>query len=171
MTICWCEQLLNSYKVLETTTIAFKLPRWAGNYHTGRTGHLSFTSKCSDFFLCRNVYYGSFYHFHRQIWAKILRTLGKVGPMLSGETRILRKKIIFKQNFELEGTLRHIYTEAHCRISPLCVLSCKTEQKWKWHQPFCIQFSAWKLPRRVPDVAWEQNYVNTISPLCVLSCQ
>ena len=39
-----------SYKVLETITIAFWLPRWAGNYHAGRVGHESFTSKCSDCF-------------------------------------------------------------------------------------------------------------------------
>ena len=33
------------------------------------------------------------------MWAKILRTLGKVGPMLSGETRTLRKKITFQTKF------------------------------------------------------------------------
>ena len=64
------------------------------------------------FFLCRNVYSGSFYHFHRQMisnsiyltdWVKILRTLGKVGPMLSGETRILRKKITFQTKFWARG--------------------------------------------------------------------
>ena len=36
--------------VLATTKIAFYLQRCAGNYHTGRTGHESFTSKCSDMF-------------------------------------------------------------------------------------------------------------------------
>ena len=65
------------------------------------------------FFLCRNVYSGSFYHFHRQMisnsiqfdryGAKILRTLGKVGPMLSGETRTKRKKITFQTKFWARG--------------------------------------------------------------------
>ena len=39
------------------------------------------------------------FHLIRQIWAKILQTLGKVGPMFSGETRILRKKITFQSKF------------------------------------------------------------------------
>ena len=54
------------YKVLATTTITF-------NYHdelettTGKTGPESFTSKHLDFFLCKNVKLGSFYHFHRKM--------------------------------------------------------------------------------------------------------
>ena len=38
-----------------------------------------------------------------QIWAKILRTLGKVGPMLSGETRTKRKNITFQTKFWARG--------------------------------------------------------------------
>ena len=44
------------YKVLATTTIAFQIPRRAGNYHTDQTGPESFTSKRFGFFF----YVGTF---------------------------------------------------------------------------------------------------------------
>ena len=95
--------------------------------------------KAQIFFLCRNVYSGSFYHFHRQmisnsiqfdryglksfeLWGKLVRC--SVGKHVTKE-----RKQLFKQNFGLEGTLRQIYTEPHCRISPLFVFSCKIKQK------------------------------------------
>ena len=49
----------NYHDSILTTTMSWK--------HTGQTGHELCTSICSDFFLCRNVYSGYFYHFHRQI--------------------------------------------------------------------------------------------------------
>ena len=65
------------------------------------------------FFLCRNVYSGSFYHFHRQMISnsiqfdryglKSFELWGKVGPMLSGETRTKRKKITFQTKFWTRG--------------------------------------------------------------------
>ena len=60
------------------------------------------------FFLCRNVYSGSFYHFHRQMISNSIQfdrfqTLEKVGPMLSGETRTKRKKITFQTKFWARG--------------------------------------------------------------------
>ena len=42
--------------VLATTTIAFQLPRLAGNYHKGKTGPESFTSKRLDFLFYVSVF-------------------------------------------------------------------------------------------------------------------
>ena len=53
-----------------------------------------------------------------EFWRKLVQC--SVGKYESKE-----RKYFFIQNFELEGTLRHIYTEPHCQISPLFVLNCK----------------------------------------------
>ena len=45
----------------------------------------------------------SFLFYFTTYKTKILRTLGKVGLMLSGETRILRKKITFQTKFWARG--------------------------------------------------------------------
>ena len=81
------------------------------------------------FFLRRNVYSGSFYHFHCQMISNSIQfdryglksfdLWGKVGPMLSGETRTKRKKITFQTKFWAGGdaeTYLHGTTLSDCTI-------------------------------------------------------
>ena len=60
------------------------------------------------FFLCRNVYSGSFYHFHRQMISNSIQ-FDRYGlksfenPSNFGETRTKRKKITFQTKFWARG--------------------------------------------------------------------
>ena len=85
-------------------TKSWKLPRKHLNYHDeletttqDERGMNRLRVNAQIFFLCRNVFQGLFiilssndikFRLIWQIWAKILRTLGKVIPMLSDETQI-----------------------------------------------------------------------------------
>ena len=78
-------------------------------------------------------------------------------------THLKKENIFFLQKFGLEGTLRHIYTEPHCRISPLIILSCKINKNESDTNISLSNFRPGNYHDVSPDVAWEQNYVNTIS--------
>ena len=89
------------------------------------------------------------------------KSLNLIGFM--GDKRVnFGKKIIFSDTIRLMKLILfiHVY-DIILYIN--CVFCCGQVRTLAAMTTFFIKFSALQLPRHVPDVAWEQNYVNTFS--------